>query len=110
VIANTTPQSKNVEYRIGNIKNRPSGSRGAADFKESESRTVIFKFETYSNPRNVFEPSPAEIKRMTAEIRKGWSADQRMQRAGYYPARLEVDVIAGTHVRGPHSENQSLDI
>jgi hypothetical protein len=47
--------------------------------------------------QEVLSPSPDQIRRLTAEIRKGWSAKQRIRRAGQ-SKRVEVMVVSAFDV------------
>ncbi len=48
------------------------------------------------HPRNVAvdAPSPEQIKRLTAEIRKRWSPKTRAGRAGGSPSHVEIMVVS----------------
>ena len=53
-------------------------------------------------------PSPEEIRRMTAEIRKGWSKKEHLKRAGIARSFIYPHVWIEPSLRISRSANQSL--
>jgi hypothetical protein len=46
--------------------------------------------------RSLTDPSPTEIRRLTAEIRRNWSVDESARRAGFKPAVWMPPLVEAT--------------